>query len=122
MLYGLLLIGLLSLLLGEIGLTSIGFYGVDSGVWRIPLLGDIFGIETRWAGPFWSVNHAAHIGGLLLVSGFLFAGANRALISFGGLLVLTLSQGHTTLVAVLAAGLVLAAYSNAVAQSAHRIQ
>jgi O-antigen ligase len=122
MLYGLLLIGLLSLVLGEIGLTSNGFYGVDSGVWRIPFLGDIFGIETRWAGPFGSVNYAAPIGGLLLVSGFAFAGANRALISFGGLVVLTLSQGRTTLVAVLAAGLVLAAYSNVVVQSAHRIQ
>lgn len=37
MLYGLLLIGLLSLLLGEIELTSNGFCGVGSGVWRIPL-------------------------------------------------------------------------------------
>ena len=122
MLYGLLLIGLLSLLLGETGLAPNGFYGVDSGGSRIPFISDIFGIETRWAGPFGSVNYAAPVGGLLLVSGFAFAGANRALISLGGLLVLTLSQGRASLVAVLVAGLVLTAYSDVVVQSAHRIQ
>ena len=122
MLYGLLVIGLLSLLLGEIGFAPNGFYGVDSGRSRIPVLSNIFGIETRWAGPFGSVNYAAPVGGLLLVSGMAFTGTNRALISLGGLLMLTLAQGRTTLVAVLAAGLVLVAYSDLVVQSAHRIQ
>ncbi len=122
MLYGLLLIGLLSLILGQIGVTLNGFYGVDSGVSRIPILGDLFGIDTRWAGPFGSVNYAAAVGGLLLISGFAFKGVNRWLISIGGLLVLMLSQGRTSLVAVLAAAILLAAYSGTVTQSARRIQ
>jgi len=113
-LYGLVIISALALVLGSSGLIPNGFEGPDSGWSRLPILGDLFNISTRWAGPFGSVNYAAPIGALLLVAGFTLKGINRVVIVAGGLGVLTLSQGRTSAFAALFALAVLFAYSERV--------
>jgi len=111
LLYSLILISLASLVLGQLGLMPNGFDAVDSGGSRIPILSDLFGIENRWGGPFGSVNYAAPIGGLLFVSGLTLHSSHRITIAASGIIVLGLSQGRTSTVAVLSAAVILVIYS-----------
>jgi O-antigen ligase len=121
-LYGLAIISVASLILGSSGFIPNGFDGPDSGVSRLPILNSLFGIDTRWAGPFGSVNIAAPIGALLLVAGFTLKGINRVVIAAGGLGILVLSQGRTSLFAALFALAVLFAYSRQVQSSKYATQ
>ncbi len=120
LLYSLVLISLASLVLGQLGLMSNGFDSVDSGVTRIPVLSDLLGIDTRWGGPFGSVNYAAPIGGLLFVSGLTLRSVRRIFMISSGLVILFLSQGRTSAVAVLAALVILVIYSPRVQQMRYR--
>ena len=113
-LYSLVTISLLAFVLGMTDVMPNGFNFPDSAANRLPVLNDLFGVTTRWAGPFGSVNLAAPIGALLFVAGFTLKGINRVVIVSGGLGVLTLSQGRTSLAAALLALTVLLAYSKTV--------
>jgi len=117
MLFALITISVLSLILGGVGTTLNGFYGIDSSVSRIPIISDLFGIENRWAGPFGSVNYAGPVGGLILISAFAFKGKCRLALSLGGLAILMLSQARTSIVAVLLAFLVLLLFSSPLIRS-----
>lgn len=100
-LYGLVSISMLALVFGSVGIGPDGFDAADSGWSRIPLLSDLLGVTTRWAGPFGSVNYAAPVGGLLILAGLTLRGGNRWVITLGGLVVIVLSQGRTSLFALL---------------------
>ncbi len=120
LLYSLVLISLASLVLGQLGLMPNGFDSVDSGGTRIPVMSDLLGIENRWGGPFGSVNYAAPIGGLLFVTGLTLRTVHRIVMISSGLIILGLSQGRTSTVAVLAALVILVIYSPRVQQMRYR--
>ena len=120
LLIGLIAISVLSLIFGGVGITLNGFYGIDSGISRIPIVSDLFGIENRWAGPFGSVNYAGPVGGLILISAIAFKEKGRLALCLGGLAILMLSQARTSIVAVLLAFLILALFSSPMSRSSRR--
>jgi len=117
---GLVLIALISLTLGFIDLYPSGFEAADSGSSRVPVLGDLFGINTRWAGPFASVNLAAPVGGLLVVAGLTMQGITRPISIGGGILILLLSQGRTSIFATLVGISIVVMYSKRFQTLNHR--
>lgn len=117
---GLVVIALMSLILGSFDLYPNGFAAADSGLSRIPILSDLFDINTRWAGPFASVNLAAPVGGLLIVAGFTTRGITRSVSIIGGFLILLLSQGRTSIFATLVGISIVAMYSNRFQTLNHR--
>jgi O-antigen ligase len=120
MLYGLLAISFLSLILGATGVASDGFDGIDSAESRIPILSDLTGIDTRWAGPFGSVNYASPAGGLIVIGGLIFHGRNRVLLCMGGALIMVLAQSRTSIVALLIGLIVYLLFSAALNRSPHK--
>ncbi len=119
--YSILLVSALSLVFGALGTGPDGFNLTDSGPSRIPILGDLLGIETRWGGPFGSVNYAAPMGGLLVILSFSFKGLNRYLIIGGGLTVLVLSQARSSAFAVIAGLVIIFLWSAPISRLKHRI-
>jgi O-antigen ligase len=109
--YSLIAVSVASILFGVLGFGPDGFDVTDSGGSRIPLLGELLGIETRWGGPFGSVNYAAPIGGLLVVLAFNYNKANRYVFLSSGIVILTLSQARSTVFAVGVALVILALWS-----------
>lgn len=112
MLYGLAVISIGSLIFGTVGWTRDGFAVGDSGGQRLEFLAETFGITTRWGGPFASVNYAAPIGALLIVAGFTLAKPHKFFLVATGLLILSLAQARTSLVALLAGLIVLFIFSD----------
>jgi len=101
--YSLASIGLLSLVLGEVGVIPSGFNASDAGgQTRFAPLG-FLGIETRWGGPWGSVNRASPMGGLILIIGAVHRGWHRVALMAAGLIILILGGSRTSLFAVLAA-------------------
>lgn len=117
---GLVVIALMSLSLDFVNLYPSGFEAADSGLSRIPILDDLFEINARWAGPFASVNLAAPVGGLLVVAGFTTRGITRSVSISGGILILLLSQGRTSIFATLVGISIVAMYSNKFQALNHR--
>ncbi len=115
--YSLLVISLVSLLFGDFFWAPDGFGVSDAGASRIALLSDIFGITTRWGGPFGSVNMAAPIGGLLIIIGIGQVYWSRWILFSGGIIVLGLAQSRTALMAILVAVVVYFLCSNQVSRS-----
>ena len=115
--YSLLIISLVSLMFGSFSWAPDGFAVSDAAPNRIPFLSEIFGINTRWGGPFGSVNFAAPIGGLLVVIGLGHHRWNRWILISAGLLILGLGQSRTALIAVLVSVVVYTLWSNRIAQS-----
>lgn len=118
--YSLLLISLVSLLFGDFFWAPDGFGVSDAAESRIALLSDIFGITTRWGGPFGSVNMAGPIGGLLIIIGIGQVHWGRWILFTGGITVLGLAQSRTALMATLVALVVYFLWSNQVSRSKFR--
>lgn len=114
--YSLIGISLASLILGFLGWMPNGFTGTDSTTNRF-VLTQMLGIETRWGGPFGSVNYASPIGGLLIVIGLTRKGLHRWTILLGGVTILSLGQARTTMFAVGAAVLVMVLWSPRISSS-----
>jgi hypothetical protein len=114
--FSLLVISLLSLLFGTFSWAPDGFAVTDSAANRINVLSDIFGLTTRWGGPFGSVNMAAPVGGLLIIIGIGQVHWNRWILMAGGLIVLGLGQSRTALLAVLVSGVMYFLWSNQVSR------
>lgn len=108
--YSLISISLASIALGFLGWMPDGFAVSDSGENRF-FLTEWMGVDSRWGGPFGSVNLASPIGGLLIVIGLTRKGFHRWIIATGGLTILALGQARTTMFAVGAAILVIALWS-----------
>lgn len=121
LMYGLLVISLVSLVFGHLSWAPDGFDVTDAGESRIPIVGDFFGWETRWGGPFGSVNYAAPIGGLLIVFGLSQTRSHQIPLVLGGVLILGLGQSRTALFAVLAGITVLVLWGERVSASRARI-
>lgn len=119
--YSLIAVSVMSLLFGVLGKGPDGFALTDSGGSRLPILGDLLGIETRWGGPFGSVNYAAPIGGLLVILAFSYKNFNRYLVLVSGLIILTLSQARSTAFAVVVGLVILALWSAPVSRFKNRI-
>ena len=119
--YSLAVVSLLALLLGEVGVTPSGFDVSDAGADRTGLLSAL-GLETRWGGPFGSVNYASPVGGVLVVLGATIRGLNRWVFLITGILILTLGQGRTTVFALVLAGLVVVLFSERFRCLKHRIR
>lgn len=108
--YSIVFISTISLIFGGLGMMEDGFQVSDSGESRLGPLTALFGIETRWGGPFGSVNYATPIGGLLLFIGLIQAKrAHKVTFISAGVIILLLGQARTTYVAVLIALLCLVA-------------
>lgn len=121
--YSLIGISLASLILGFLEWMPNGFTASDSGQNRfIPT--EWLGVDTRWGGPFGSVNYASPIGGLLIVIGLTRKGLHRWMISLSGLAILSLGQARTTMFAVGVAALVIILWSPKISGSknAHYIR
>ena len=114
--YAIVVMTVISLVFGSLGITPDGFQVGDSGPNRVFLLTDIFGITTRWGGPFYSVNEAAPIGGLLLIFGLTLKKPHAIVMVSTGILILLLAQARTSLVAVVVGLLVLIMFSDRVRQ------
>jgi len=104
--YLLIAIALIGLILDILHLTSSAFIASRNGYSRIPILNDLLGIDTRWEGPFGNVNYAAPVGGFLVVFGASVGRPHRLPLLIGGLLILILSQGRSSLFATVAGLLV----------------
>lgn len=110
--YSLALIIVVSLAFGgKLGIPN-GFDVPDNGASRIFFLSEFFGLETRWGGPFGSVNYATPAGGLLLFLAAFYKSWHRVIFVIFGLLVLFLGQARTTYFAVAFALLVLVLWSS----------
>ncbi len=106
------LIVVVSLILGgRLGIPN-GFDVPDNGATRFMFLSELFGIETRWGGPFGSVNYATPVGGLLVMLGFIYHNWNRWILIGVGVLILFLGQARTTYFALAIALLVLVLWSH----------
>jgi hypothetical protein len=109
--YSLIAITLVSLILGGSFGVPNGFDVSDNGASRFPFFSELLGIQTRWGGPFGSVNFATPAGGILVLLGTLYARWNRAAFILIGSLVLFLGQARTTYFALGFALLVLFVWS-----------
>jgi len=110
--YSLTAIVVVSLFLGgHFGIPN-GFEVSDNGESRFPLVSQLLGIETRWGGPFGSVNYATPVGGLLVMLSVFYRRWNRWIFVVVGLVVLFLGQARTTYFALAIALLVLVLWSN----------
>lgn len=118
--YSILVISALSLILGSFDLMPDGFSASDSGYQRLPILG-LMGIESRWGGPFGSVNLASPAGGLLVVFGLSLRGWHRAVVATGGMCLLMLGGSRTAMAACIAACLVLLLWSSLVSRLKARV-
>ena len=72
----------------------------EAGSQRIALLRD-FGLEWRWSGPFIHSNLAGPLAGAVVLVGFFSRGWGRWVLIAGGVLILTLSQSRTGVMALL---------------------
>jgi O-antigen ligase len=97
--YSVIFVSALSIVLDLADLAPSAFIAAKNGVGRIPLLSDLFGIDTRWEGPFQHSNYAGPIGGSLILIGASFRGGNRVAMVAGGGVILLLSQSRTAFVA-----------------------
>lgn len=89
---------------GLIGVLPNGFVGPEGGIpTRYPILSDLMGAETRWIGPFGSVNYTSAAGGLAVAAGLATSGVARWVSIAGGVWMLMLSQGDAALFATLIA-------------------
>lgn len=110
--YSLNLIALISLIFGgRWGIPS-GFDGPDGGAGRFLGVSEFFGIETRWGGPFGSVNYLTPVGGLLLLLGVVYSRWNRWIFVSMAVVILFLGQARTTYFALAIAILVLILWSH----------
>lgn len=96
--WGLIVISLLSQLLDYLGARPMN----HEFLLRWPILTDIFGVTTRWEGPFGNVNYAGPIGAFLVVYGMCRFGWNRLLLVFAGCFILLASEARTSWIATLA--------------------
>ena len=97
--YATILAGGLSIVLDLADVTPSAFIAAKNGVGRIPLLSDLFAIDTRWEGAFQHSNYAGPIGGSLILIGASFRRWNRVAVVAGGAIILLLSQSRTAFVA-----------------------
>ena len=100
-----------SLMLGSAGMAPDGFASSSSGNSRIPILSSLFGITTRWEGPFGNVNYTGPIGAFLIVFGASSKSWTRAILMASGGCILVLSQSRSALLALVLGLAVLVAYS-----------
>jgi O-antigen ligase len=115
--FSILAISIVSLTLGGMGILPDGFNVADSGFNRLIPTRELLGIDTRWGGPFGSVNLAAPAGGLLVMIGLLYRRWVRWLFVLSGITILSLSQGRTAIIATVLAVVVFIAWSQLIAQS-----
>lgn len=113
--YSLLAVSAASLVFGGLGWMPSGFDVTDAGYQRWIIL-DWTGIPSRWGGPFGSVNYASPVGGLLIVIGATRGGLHRWVLVGGGLVILGLGQARTSMLAVVAALLVVVLWSPTVSR------
>lgn len=104
--YSLVAIAVLSLIAGETGLLPSGFDVSDGGGQTRFFWLDALGIETRWGGPWTSVNRASAMGGLLLVIGALQRSWHRVILMSIGAGVLMLGGSRAALMAAVVALLI----------------
>lgn len=102
--YSLSVIAMISYALGEVGLLASGFNVSDGQQLTRFFWLEVLGIETRWGGPWTSVNRASSIGGLLLVIGVVQRSWHRIFLMSVGAAVLMLGGSRA---ALMAAGLAL---------------
>jgi len=119
--YTLIAISFISLFLGQLNLMPNGFNVSDAGVERTGFL-SIFGISSRWGGPFGSVNYSSPVGGLLVALGLNVSGRHRYAFVVSGLAILVLGQGRTAIVATVLAVGVFLLFSDRVRRSRYRVQ
>lgn len=94
---------LIAYVAGALELMPDGFTGPEGGIEsRYPLLGLLLGAETRWIGPFGSVNYTAAAGGLAIVCGLASPRWLHWFLIASGMLMLLLTQGDA---ATFAAGM-----------------
>ena len=68
-------------------------------VLRWPIMTELFGVITRWEGPFGNVNYAGPIGAFLLVYGLCRTSWNRLAFVAAGVVILIASEARTSFVA-----------------------
>jgi len=121
--YSLIFVALLNLVLAPFGIGPDGFHIADSAVTRLPIITDLLGLDTRWGGPFGSVNIAGPIGGFIFVYGFTQVNrTHKFALIFGGGTFLLLSQARTSVMAVIIALAIYFLWSPRICTSLHRVQ
>ena len=119
--YSLAAIAVVSFILGEAGFFPSGFNVSDgAGATRFTWL-DALGIETRWGGPWTSVNRASAIGGLLLVIGAVQQRWHRILLMTVGAAVLMLGGSRAALMAAGVSLLILLLTQSPINNLRHRL-
>jgi hypothetical protein len=68
-------------------------------VLRWPIMTDLFGVITRWEGPFGNVNYAGPIGAFLVVYGLCRTSWSRLAFVAAGVVILIASEARTSFVA-----------------------
>jgi len=69
---------------------------------RVPFVGELFGIDSRWAGPFASTSDSSPVGAFLLMYAFLRTGSTRIVFAGIGITIIVLSTSFTSIFAVVA--------------------
>lgn len=103
-----------SLALDSAGLVRSGFDLAMTGYSRIPFIGHFFAIDTRWEGPFGSVNYAGPVGAFLIVYGATLKSWHRVILITCGVGIVLLSQARGAIFALFAGLVVLLAYSSSI--------
>ncbi|MDA9334072.1 O-antigen ligase family protein [Actinomycetota bacterium] len=67
---------------------------------RVPFIGELFGIDSRWAGPFASTSDSSPVGAFLLMYAWLRIGTKRIIFAGVGLTIILLSTSWTSIFAV----------------------
>ena len=100
-------VALVSYVAGSAGAMPDSFVGPEGGIpTRYPILEQLIGADSRWIGPFSSVNYTSAAGGLAVIAGLATSGPARWVCVAGGTSMLLLSQGDAALFAALLAGVV----------------
>ena len=118
--YSLAVIAVISFIFGEAGLLASGFNVSDGrGPTRFMWL-DALGIETRWGGPWASVNRASAAGGLLLVIGAVQRRWHRIILMLVGSSVVMLGGSRAALMAAGFALVIVVLTQGSIQQMQHR--
>lgn len=117
--YGIAAIALVDYVLGAAHLMPSGFDVGDGGTpTKYEWLASLIGAETRWGGPFSSVNLASAAGGLAAIIGLSSRGVHSWVLGFAGVFIMLLGQGDAATLAFGVSALIYLLWSARASQTA----
>lgn len=117
--YALAFIALASFIFGSFGLVPSGFDVSDAGGPPRYSWLEWVGIESRWGGPWGSVNRASAMGGIIVLVGALQRGWPRILLMFIGIASVLLGGSRAALIAAFVGVFVIILFQDRIRKSRH---